>query len=183
MMRRITIIAFVIAIVAAACGSGGDDTGVASLTTVDQASAPSTTQPANDEQALIDFSQCMRDQGLDFPDPIVGADGYPRFDFTDPESIDRDALLEASESCRDLLERVVLGLPDFDSAEFNDTFLEYAACMRDQGFENMPDRLDLATLIQGGDLPFDPTDPDFVAADEQCRDIFAEFRAGIGQGS
>ena len=182
-MRRITIIVFVFAMTAAACSSGGDDTGVASLTTVDQGSAASTTQPANDEQALVDFSQCMRDQGVDFPDPIVGADGYPRFEFADPESIDRDALFKAGESCRDLLDGVVLALPDFDSAQFNDTFLEYAACMRDQGFDNMPDRLDLATLMQGGELPFDPTDPDFIAADEQCRDIFAEFRAGIGQGS
>lgn len=181
-MRRLTIIVFAFAVIAAACSSA-DDTGVASLTTVGQESTTSTTSPTSDEQALIEFSQCMRDQGVDFPDPVVDEDGYPRFEFEDPEAVDRDALFEAGESCRDLLEGVVLGLPDFNTAEFNDTFLEYAACMRDNGFSDMPDRLDLATLMQGGALPFDPTDPDFIAADEQCRDIFAEFRAGIGRGN
>jgi hypothetical protein len=180
-MRRIIIIAFTFALLAAACSSNGGDTGVASLTTIDQEAAVATTSPLGDEQALIEFSRCMRDQGVDFPDPVVDADGYPRFEFDDPTAIDRDALFEAGESCRDLLEGVVLGLPDFDTAEFNDTFLEYAACMRDHGFEDMPDRLDMAALMGGGDLPFDPTDPDFIAADDACRDIFAEFRAGFGR--
>jgi len=180
-MRRIIIIAFTIALVAAACSSNDHDAGVASLTTIDQESATPTTSPSGDEQALIEFSQCMRDQGVDFPDPVVDADGYPRFDFEDPTAIDRDALFKAGESCRDLLEGVVLGLPDFDTAEFNDTFLEYAACMRDHGFEDMPDRPDMAPLMKGGDLPFDPADPDFIAADDACRDIFAEFRAGLGR--
>jgi hypothetical protein len=181
-MRRITIIVATFALIAAACSSDGADTGVASLTTEAAAAASSTTGPVNDEQALIAFSACMRDQGVDFPDPVVDADGYPRFEFSDPESIDRDALFEAGKECMDLIDGVVLGLPDFDTAEFNDTFLEYASCMRDHGFEDMPDRLDMASLMRGGDLPFDPTDPDFIAADDECRDIFAEFRAGFGRG-
>jgi len=181
-MRRITIIAFTFALIAAACSSGGADTGVASLTTDAASAASTTTEPANDEQALIAFSACMRDQGVDFPDPVVDADGYPRFEFSDPESIDRDALFEAGEACMDLIDGVVLGLPDFDTAEFNDTFLEYAACMRDHGFEDMPDHLDMASVMRGDDLPFDPADPDFIAADDACRDIFADFRKGLGGG-
>jgi len=179
-MRRLIIVIFAVAIITAACSST-DDTGVASLTTIVQESSAPTTAPVDDEQALVAFSQCMRDQGLDFPDPIVDTDGYPHFEFADPESIDRDAMLAAGENCRDLIEGVVLGLPDFDTAEFNDTFLEYAACMRDHGFDEMPDNLDMAAIMKGGQLPFDPTDPDFIAADDQCRDIFAEFRAGIGR--
>jgi len=180
-MRRILIIIFSISIVAAACSSG-EDAGVASLAATEDITSASTTQPVNDEEALVAFSQCMRDQGLDFPDPVVGSDGYPRFEFADPENIDRVALFEAGESCRDLLEGVVLGLPDLNTAEFSDTFLEYAGCMRDHGFDEIPDSLDMASLMTGGELSFDPTDPDFIAADEQCRDIFAEFRAGFGRG-
>ncbi len=180
-MRRIIVIAFIVALVGAACSSAGNDTGVASLTTNAPSEATATTNPQNDEQALIAFSACMRDQGVDFPDPVVDADGYPRFEFSDPEAIDRDALFEAGKNCMDLIDGVVLGLPDFDTAEFNDTFLEYASCMRDHGFEDMPDRLDMASLMKGGDLPFDPNDPKFIAADDACRDIFAEFRAGFGR--
>lgn len=179
-MRRPVLILATAALVAASCG-GGDGDDVASLTTSDAAQESTTTAPFDQEQALIDFSQCMRDQGVDFPDPIVDANGYPRFEMEDPESLDREVLFEAGENCRYLIEQVVLSLPDFDSAEFNDTFLEYAACMRNHGFADMPDGVDFGSIMRGEELPFDPTDPDFIAADEGCRDIFAEFRSGLGR--
>ncbi len=179
-MQRFAIGISTLALIVAACGGGDETSDVASLTT-EEASVVETTLPVNDEQALIEFSRCMRDQGVDFPDPVVDADGYPRFDFEDPDDIDRDALFEAGGACLDLLDGVVLGLPDFDTAEFNDTFLEYAECMREHGFEEIPDRIDMTAIMRGEEPPIDPTDPDFIAADEQCRDIFAEFRAGIGR--
>ena len=182
-MHRLAIAISAIALLVAACSSGDDAGNVASLTSVENSPVADIADSIDDEQALIEFSACMRDQGVDFPDPIVDADGYPRFDFADPEDIDRDALFEAGEACRDHLEGVVLGLADFDTAEFNDTFLEYASCMRENGFEDIPDRIDLAAIMRGEELSIDPTDPDFISADEQCRDIFAEFRAGFGRGS
>ncbi|MEA3511867.1 MAG: hypothetical protein U9R51_10575 [Actinomycetota bacterium] len=182
-MKRLAIAISAFALLVAACSSGDDAGKVASLASAEDSPIIDVADPIDDEQALIEFSACMRDQGMDFPDPIVDADGYPRFDFADPEEIDRDALFVAGEACRDHLEGVVLGLPDFDTAEFNDTFLEYATCMRENGFEEIPDRIDLTAIMRGEELSIDPTDPDFIVADEQCRDIFAEFRAGIGRGN
>ncbi len=181
-MHRLAIGILALALLAASCTSGDDAGDVASLTSVENSPTADVVDSIDDEQALINFSACMRDQGMDFPDPIVDTDGYPRFDFANPEDIDRDALFEAGEACRDHLEGVVLGLPDFDTAEFNDTFLEYATCMRENGFEEIPDRIDLTAIMRGEEISIDPTDPDFIAADAQCRDIFAEFRAGIGRG-
>jgi hypothetical protein len=180
-VHRLAIGISAIALIVAACSGGTDDGDIATLNTTEEPLAVATTKPINDEQALIDFSRCMRDQGVDFPDPVVDADGYPRFDFEDPDDIDRDALFEAGLACLDHLDGVVLGLPDFDTAEFNDTFLEYAACMREHGFEEIPDRIDMTAIMRGEEPPIDPTDPDFIAADDQCRGIFAEFRAGIGR--
>ncbi len=181
--KRLAIGISTFALLVAACSSGGDAGKVASLASADDSPITEVVESIDDEQALIDFSACMRDQGMDFPDPIVDADGYPRFDFANPEDIDRDALFVAGEACRDHLEGVVLGLTDFDAAEFNDTFYEYAACMRENGFEEIPDRIDLTAIMRGEELPIDPTDPDFIVADERCRDIFAEFRSGIGRGN
>ena len=183
LMKRLAIGISAFALLVAACSSGDDAGKVASLESAEDSSIADVAASIDDEQALINFSACMRDQGMDFPDPIVDADGYPRFDFANPEDIDRDALFEAGEACREHLEGVVLGLSDFDTAEFNDTFLEYAACMRENGFEEIPDRIDFTAIMRGEELSIDPTDPDFIAADEQCRDIFAEFRAGIGRGN
>ena len=179
-MRRFTVLIAVIALSLAACGGGDDAADVASIDDTADALSTDTTEALNDEEALIEFAACMRDQGMDFPDPSVDANGLPRFDFEDPETIDQDAMFEAGEECRYLIEGVVLNLLDFDTAEFDDTFLEYAACMREQGFEDIPDSLDLTSVIEGGGLPFDPEDPAFIAADEQCRDIFAEFAEQFG---
>ncbi len=180
-MHRLAVALVTIALISAACSSGDDAADVASLNDPDDPSVAEVAESTDDEQALMDFSAGMGAQGVDFPDPSVDADGYPRFDFANPEDIDRDALFEAGEACRDHLEGVVLGLPDFDTAEFNDTFLDYAECMRENGFEEIPDRIDMTAILRGEEPPIDPTDPDFIAADEQCRDIFAEFRAGIGR--
>lgn len=179
-MRRIAILISALTLALSACGGGADTPDVASIGDTADASSTDTTQPLSDEEALIEFAACMRDQGMDFPDPSVDANGYPRFDFEDPESIDQDAMFEAGEQCRDLIEGVVLNLMDFDTAEFDDTFLEYAACMRAQGIEDIPDSIDLTSIIQDGELPFDPEDSDFIAADEQCRDIFADFAERFG---
>jgi hypothetical protein len=179
-MRRFAVLIAVIALSLAACSGGEDAADVASIEDTAEASSTDTTEALTDEEALIEFAACMRDQGMDFPDPSVDASGLPRFDFDDPESIDQDAMFEAGEECRYLIEGVVMNLFDFDTAEFDDTFLEYAACMREQGFEDIPDSFDLGSVIESGDLPFDPDDPAFIAADEQCRDIFAEFTERFG---
>ena len=179
-MRAAALLITVLALMLAGCGGGDDASDVASLEDTSEASTTDTTEPLSDEEALIEFAACMRDQGMDFPDPTVDANGFPRFDFDDPEAIDQDAMFEAGEECRYLIEGVVLNLLDFDTAEFDDTFLEYAACMREQGIEDIPDSIDLTSIIEDGNLPFDPDDPAFTAADEQCRDVFAEFAERFG---
>src|SRR5262245_43467098 len=70
----------------AACGGGGgaESPDVASLddgsTTTDTSNSEgpdnSAVSPEDREQALLDYAQCMRDHGIDMPDPqISGEDG------------------------------------------------------------------------------------------------------------
>ena len=72
--------------------------------------APPLSEDA--EQAMLDFARCMREHGIDMPDPgegglisRVGADGE-----LDPRS---EEFQEAQEACRQHLE----GLPQPDAAE------------------------------------------------------------------
>ena len=69
-------------------GCGGDDSaseGVASIddlsaeTTVTTA-APSADELTIDEDKVLEFAACMREQGIDFPDPVVDSDGNVGFD-------------------------------------------------------------------------------------------------------
>ena len=91
--------------------------------------------------------------------------------------------------CPETIEGASLGRrgDDFDATAFQDTLLEFAACMRDNGYD-MPDP-DFSNSGggpgTGGGGPFgevDRSDPDFIAAEEACGDIMAGFRGpGTGQ--
>ena len=188
-MNRILLIVAALALVAAAC-SGGDDDAVAtleggseSLSNIENAAAD-----VNDEEALLAFGACMRDNGIsDFPDPILNADGSVDFGATpgqDPFADVSDEVAEAAvTACIGELEGVAFGPGgvEFDLNEIEDRFVEFAACMRENGVDI--DDPDFSNLSPGGEglNPFagvDFEDPDVQAALEQCQDVFADLGFG-----
>ena len=197
MHRRFLMFASVVVVVATACG-GGDDGGedVATLSDVvvdDTAAAGGEEEPIDTEQSLLDFTQCMRDNGIEMDDPEVDADGNLRL--ARPRNLgdggadsqgDREAVQVAREECAELLEGATLGLREgFDRTEIEDTLVEYASCMRENGYEMAdPDFSGTGPGAGPGGGPFgeiDPEDPAFVAADEACGEIRAGFGAGRGR--
>jgi hypothetical protein len=130
-----------------ACGGvAADDGGLATLESGESDETTTTTAAASEadaEEAALEFSQCMRDNGVpDFPDPnfteggggiiVGGPDGEgPGFD---PQS---DEVQAAFEACGDLLEGAAFGPGggDFDATELQDNLLAMAECLRDQGLE------------------------------------------------
>ena len=194
MARRLSAVV-ALALLAAACGGSSDD-GVASLEET-PTSANLATSDNEFEQSFLAFTQCLRDEGLDVPDPEFNADGSLQLpSLSGFDGVDEDELVAARDTCSEFLEGVTLENFGFDRTSIEDTLFEYASCMRDNGFD-MPDP-DLdgflrRTLAQGeqnpdgaaglgifgGDLDFE--DPDFIAADEACRpQIFAGFEPPTG---
>ncbi len=184
-MNKIVLLAAAVAIVAAACSSGSSDAtgGVATLeSTTTQATGDAAAVSPDDEQALLAFAQCMRDNGVDMEDPTVDADGNLRIQpprNAASEDFDREAAREAFNACANLLEGVALGPFDGDLTELEDTLVEYAACMRDNGYD-LPDP-DLSDGLRsfgrrGGifGVEIDPNDPDFIAANDACEHIFTD---------
>jgi len=190
-VKRLILIIMALALVLAACG-GGDDEGVASLdnttTTGASSDGDGLTVTERDEQALLGFAACMRDNGVpEFPDPRLNADGSVDFGADDRPfaELDEDVVEAAFDACVDELEGVSFapGGENFDMTAIEDTFVEFAACMREQGID-MPDP-DFSSFLLGGgedgispfgDVDFD--DPEVLAAVEECRDVFA----GLGFG-
>jgi hypothetical protein len=128
-----------LALLATACGTGKSASAeVASLgSTVD--SGPSTTAPANTQDALLKYAACMRENGVDMADPTFDADGNPtgggfgRGSGIDPRS---DAFQAAQKVCGDLLQGVALGgrnRPDFTAIQ--SALTDYTACLRDEGLQ------------------------------------------------
>jgi len=187
-MKRMIILIAAMVFALAACG-GSDDTGVASLeesTTTQAPSADGAAGDSLDEEALLEFSACMRENGVeDFEDPVVNADGTIEFGAVGGEGVEipSDAEIEeleaAFEVCADELAGVAFGGDGaFDITEFQDSFVEFAACMRDNGVElDDPDFNAPGGIIDVfGDI--DITDPKIQEALEQCQDIFADFAPG-----
>lgn len=192
-MQRLIILLATLTLVLAACG-GSDDGGVATLedTRSDgglQRTVEDAAGTADDEQALLAFAACMRENGVEeFPDPVLNADGSVEFTGSgqDPfAGVDNDTAEAAVNACIGELEGVAFapGGADFDLNEIQDALVEFAACMRDNGIDF--DDPDLANAFGEGEVanPFgelDLSDPDVVAAIEECQDVFTGFGLGFG---
>jgi hypothetical protein len=134
------------------------------------------------QDAMIEFAECMREQGIDFPDPQIedgggvviagpaGGDGGP------PSESDMAEMDAANEVCQPILEAVEGSMPDVDpeqEQEMQDRALEFAECMREHGID-MPDPVfgengRISQSVGGPDSPIDFDDEDFQDAQEDCR--------------
>jgi len=180
-------------LLAAAC-SGGEASEVASLDTTDTTLAQESAVDAavSDEDALLEFSACMRENGAeDFEDPTINADGVPEFGLRSlGGEEDREVIEAAFEACQDHLEGLAFGPGSVDFTEMEDSLVEFAACMRENGYD-MPDP-DLSNFgnggggrEEGGGLfggQLDRDDPDFISAMGECSYIFENLSFGRGGG-
>ena len=53
------------------------------------------------EEGVLDFAQCMREEGINFPDPSFDIDGNPEFDDLNIEN--EEEFEEAFVNCEDIL--------------------------------------------------------------------------------
>lgn len=194
-MRRTKIVPMLLAIglVAAACSGADSDAGVASLEdeSLGELAQDAVPDSASQEDAVMAFTVCLRDEGLDVDDPVADDQGNlrpPRI--RDIADLDREVAEAAFKSCDAHLEDVTFGLDSEDRTEREDELLAFAACARDNGYD-MPDP-DFSTPRSpgsGGGGPFaglDREDPAFQTALAACSDIFGAGApipgTGGGQG-
>jgi len=183
----LTSLILALALVAAACSDSGDSAEIASLeadsaNTSDDDSAADVDPVAESEAAMLAFTQCLRDQGIDVDDPTMDADGnmqLPPINIEMPDVVaDPDKLPDMSEfedmiaPCEEHLEGVVSTFSSADTTEIEDMLLAYAECMRENGVD-MPDPdfssgggvIDLGAI--GGE--------DFDAAEAACSPLLADL--------
>ena len=207
-MRRISLLLLGVALAATACGGGdGEEVSAAPVVVVEGADEsatvedpPATTDEAStddtstdaaeaeeattdgdatDEELALAFAECMRDEGVDFPDPTVAADGSVslippggaaalNFDPNDP------AVSDAGDVCGPLLEGAsFLPTGDDDLTELEDNLLAFAECLREQGIDVDDPSLGNGfspDAIFGGS--FDPNDPANADAIDECAGVF-----------
>ncbi len=184
MKKFVLLIAF--ALVVAACGGQSDDA-VASLADTTATTLEAETE-ADSEELLLEFAQCMRDNGVsDFPDPTLDADGNIRpFGNGGGQGdlgVDRDTIQAAQEECTPIVEDLALNFFRANRGQIEDLLYEFASCMRDKGID-MPDP-DFSEGPLAGGGPFgdiDREDPEFQEAAETCSQVFGAGGFGIPGG-
>ena len=188
--RRMFLVPAVLALclVAVACGgsSGDGGSGVASA---GEGKATNTgdkgKKKTDPQQAGLDFARCMRERGVDVPDP-KGGDGFvmvgpaPGQAAGDLGGAPPADFEEAEKACRHHLEGLIPeGGGQIDPKE-QDRALAFAKCMREHGV-NMPDpdfSQGNGVRIQIGSDGLDPNSPTFQAAQKACGSLFG---AGTGR--
>jgi hypothetical protein len=172
---------------AAPAPAPGGDTAPTATDGAGSAVAGAGASGGTDEEKALAFAKCMRDNGVDFPDPTVAADGSVSFGLGaggagaggagggnrggglrgNPE------FRAAQEACSDLLAGASF-LPSRDEIDgFQDQLLEVAQCLRDEGIE--VDDPNFSAGGQAGGSPFgpnfDPQDPATAEAIEACQGL------------
>ncbi len=166
--------------------AGGDDDGDPQVASLDDGTAESTPDDTatdgaatedegstDPQEAMLEFTECMRDHGIDMADPQFDGEGRGGIALeATPEN--EDELAAAQEACQPLLEnaRSEMELDPEQEAEMREQLLEFAECMRDHGID-MPDPQfsdDGGFVVQAGPEGGGPReDPDFAAAAEECQ--------------
>jgi hypothetical protein len=156
------IVAAVAAVLALSACGGGEDDGVASAGGKRNAAAPAETErprPVDpDAQALV-FADCLRDNGVDMPDPAPGQQGLADAFQSVARKYDRRTLQTAVAACQDRMPQYAQEQQHEDGWQ-----LELAECLREQGLDVSDDPFEDAHQgrIDVGE---------FSAAMEVCRDV------------
>jgi hypothetical protein len=186
----LAVLLLAVAAVASACGSSSSsDEGVAELddaatTTADDDETDESD--ANDEQdpeeAALAWAKCMREHGVDVPDPEVGEGG--RLTIRPGTGrrlgdIDSDAFREARDACGSPFGTAgPPPLSDEQREQLQETMLAFAKCMREHGVDMPdPDFSGGGGVFRVGGGPgrgIDPDDPTFQKAQKACQEILED---------
>lgn len=161
-MPTVLVVAFAVSVGVSACGDGGVlSTGAATTTTI----AP--------EDAMLQFARCMREHGVEMPDPDSSGNFIARVgeDSMDPSS---GTFRDAQRACKEFAPKL-RNVSREDASEMQDKMRAMARCMRAKGFD-MPDPVvvgadgsgDAAPPMAGRELDVDPEDPAFQKAQREC---------------
>lgn len=140
---RAAALAGALVLALAACGGGAaaEETTPTLPTLTEAATAASdattTTEAVDPEEAIQEYTACMREHGIEMPDPESGDGGGVISIEGDPGDFDLTAFDEAAAACDPILEAAFgeFEMSPEQEAEMMDQQLAFAQCMRDEGID------------------------------------------------
>lgn len=143
------------------CGGEAEGSGVATAgdgSTGDSTKAAETTEQPDD--GGLAFAACMREQGIDMPDPEPGGERLMSPDVLD--DYDRETIEAGMAECEDLIPAQVL---ERRGELDEETELALAECLREQGID-VPD-----DLFGSGGMPEGVDRDELMPAMDRCREV------------
>jgi hypothetical protein len=172
------VVAVALALVLTACGGGGggESEGVASLGDQGSTTGTTTTGSQDPQEAALEYTQCMREHGVDMADP--GPNGELQLN-VGPGN--REKVEEAQEACDHLLENARPRLTEEQQNAMQEALLEFAQCMREHGID-MPDPVfgEGGRVTQRTPRGVNPESSKYKQAEEACEPIMEEARRRAG---
>jgi hypothetical protein len=174
-MRGLTrgmLAALPLVLVLTGCGSA-DGGGQVASAGGDRKDAGSPTTSLNREEMGVKFAQCMRENGVDMPDPVPGKGIELRLD----QGTGRAALQKAKEACQQYNPQANgSAAADPQAAE---KARKFAECMRANKVEDFADPQPGRPGVKiDGKIQ---QDPDFPGASEKCQPVLAGGQAVEGK--
>jgi hypothetical protein len=138
-------------------------------------SASGEDAQAKSEDAALKFAQCMREHGVDVPDPKPGSGGGGFSLQFRGDSADNQNFQDAQDACGHFLRDAVPEGDRPDPAEMRDKLHKMTECLRDKGYD-VPEPQVFGPGDSPPDNPQQPSqelqnlmdDPDFQQAQEDC---------------
>jgi hypothetical protein len=164
--NRFTLLALplsVASLVMAACGGSADDP-----------SASTGSSQAEMREAALDYAKCMRQHGVDMPDPQFNGKGMTMQLGGPGQGKPPKATMDAAqEACQKIMERVKPPtMSKEDQTKAREAALKMARCMREKGFD-FPDPQfgeggQIRQRVGGPGSGLDPSNPRFREAMTDC---------------
>jgi hypothetical protein len=132
----------------------------------------------SDQESGLKFAQCMREHGIDIPDPQEGSGVQIRL----PDGVDPQEAQAAMQQCKPYLPNG--GQPQKADPQVVEQQRKVAQCMRDNGVPNFPDPDENGGFQMNGSSPgLDPNDPKFQAAQKACANYQPAPPSGAPSGA
>jgi hypothetical protein len=138
-------------------------------------------------EGALKFAKCMRDNGIDMPDPQKASGGgiLQKMGGSKDAPVNEVKMQAAQKKCQHFMET---GGGDRrspgDDKQARATFLAYSKCMRTHGVPDFPDPKFTANGVQlsirskdGSGPNLNPDAPAFKAAEKQCQPLMAKLQA------
>jgi len=155
------------ALAVGACGDRDNSDGVASLGGADKPTATTSPGGSSDpRRGALAYGRCMRQHGIDMPDPKIDAAGHVAQQL--PPGVDPDTprFKAAEQACQQY--RPNGGQPPKLNPQQQQQLLAFARCMRQHGM-NIPDPKPDGGIQVHGAKGVGPNDPKFQAAEQACQ--------------